>query len=79
MLSAPASVYVLGSSCCYRSIAVDVVHSAGPGKRAAKINTSIKRGMLSMHCMPLHDVCLKVQAPAHAAFPLKPDDSVTHA
>lgn len=74
----PHSLYVLGSSFCYRSIAVDVVHSAGPGQRA-KANTSIKRGMLAMHCMPLHDVCLKVETPVHAAFPLRSDDSVTHA
>ena len=68
------SLYVLGSSSCYRSIAVDLVHSAGPGKRAAKANTSIKRGMLAVHCVPLHDVCLKVQAPPHVAFPWRPDD-----
>ncbi len=72
-------LYVLGSSSCYKSIAVDVVHSAGPGKRAAKANISVKRGTLAMHCMPLHDMCLKVQVPAHAAFPLRPGDSVTHA
>lgn len=65
----PLSLNVLGSSSGYRSIAVDVVHSAGPGKRAAKANTSIKRGMPAMHCMPLNDMYLKVQTLAHAALP----------
>ncbi len=75
----PLSLNVLGSSSGYRSIAVDVVHSAGPGKRAAKANTSIKRGMLAMHCMPLHAMYLKVQTLAHAVFHLRLGDSAMHA